>query len=173
MNQQLLDSLCVSGDRGALKWSCCSLTFPFCLRGSMVRLSAPMSTMVPSWNPSTGWGAHTGFPSSIAPLCRLWRTSHTHTHTHTESGVCFVQPVTSDMTRSRGSFMSWISRQNNLTTCEEGKKQNRFMLFSSVNRLQQPNQIPTFTSVNATSLWITQDQCNTLHTYFIYSESTE
>lgn len=44
------------------------LTFPFCLRGSMVRLSAPMSTIVPSWNPSDGWGAHTGFPSSIAPL---------------------------------------------------------------------------------------------------------
>ncbi|TNN39126.1 hypothetical protein EYF80_050690 [Liparis tanakae] len=43
-----------------------SLTLPFCLRGSMLRLSAPMSTMVPSWKPSAGCGAHTGFPSSIA-----------------------------------------------------------------------------------------------------------
>lgn len=43
-----------------------ALTLPCCFRGSMVKLSAPMSTMVPSWNPSVGCGAHTGFPSSMA-----------------------------------------------------------------------------------------------------------
>lgn len=44
------------------------LTFPFWLRGSMVRLSVLMSVILPSWNPSVGWGAHTGFPSSISLL---------------------------------------------------------------------------------------------------------
>lgn len=43
-------------------------TLPLWFSGSMVSVSAPMSTMVPSWNPSVGWGAHTGLPSSMAYL---------------------------------------------------------------------------------------------------------
>lgn len=41
-------------------------TLPFWFSGSMVSVSAPMSTIMPSWNPSVGWGAHTGLPSSMA-----------------------------------------------------------------------------------------------------------
>lgn len=40
-------------------------TLPFWINGSMVSASAPMSTIVPSWNPSVGCGAHTGLPSSM------------------------------------------------------------------------------------------------------------
>lgn len=78
-----------------------SLTFP-CFRGSMVRLSAPMSTIVPSWNPSAGCGAHTGFPSSIAPLWGLWKTWRDRTE---RSDIqCFLY-WTWRFTRL---FVSWI-----------------------------------------------------------------
>lgn len=58
---------------------CDEPTLPFWLSGSMVRVSAPMSTMVPSWNPWLAWGAQTGLPSSMVYLqssqprdCRWW-----------------------------------------------------------------------------------------------------
>lgn len=65
---------CITYSKAKKGWGslwCCwrgqnSLTLPLWLRGSIVRLSAPMSTIMPNWNPSVGWGAHTGFPSSIA-----------------------------------------------------------------------------------------------------------
>lgn len=41
------------------------LTLPFWFKGSIVKLSGPISTILPIWNPSVGWGAQTGFPSSI------------------------------------------------------------------------------------------------------------
>ncbi len=47
----------------------------------MVSASVPMSTIMPSWNPSVGWGAHTGFPSSIVPCNYTAALEDTHTHT--------------------------------------------------------------------------------------------
>ena len=56
----------------------------------MVSVSAPMSTIMPSWNPWVGWGAHTGFPSSMVHLSpqqpsRLWKVPQRR-----ESGGQFV-----------------------------------------------------------------------------------
>lgn len=41
------------------------LTLPLWFKGSIVKLSGPISTILPIWNPSVGCGAQTGFPSSI------------------------------------------------------------------------------------------------------------
>lgn len=50
----------------------------------MVRASAPISTIMPSWNPSVGWGAHTGFPSSIAPRSYTAALEDRHTSLNTD-----------------------------------------------------------------------------------------
>ncbi len=65
----------------AFKGSTASSYLSSLMRGSMVSASVPMSTIMPSWNPSVGWGAHNRLPI-LHCTPQLHRSSGRH-NTHT------------------------------------------------------------------------------------------
>lgn len=106
----------------------------------MVRASAPISTIMPSWNPSVGWGAHTGFPSSIAPRSYTAALEDRHTSLNTDLAgsmqsladrKVFVLFKTNHVTANKMYFSMLQVEANKVVTSTDDDNENNKTTYSS------------------------------------------